>query len=124
MTDSIVVSLKAGADLSAKQYYFVELDSNGAVTACNGATDKAIGVLQNDPTSGQAALVCILGRTKVIADAAIAIGDLLGTSADGQADPKTPGTDTTEYVKGIATKAASNAGEVAEMILLTFARGA
>lgn len=124
MTESIILSFKAGADLSAKQYYFVELDSDGHVTACNGATDKAIGVLQNDPTSGQAALVCVFGRTKVSADAALSIGDLVGTSADGQADAKTPGTDTSDYVKGIVTKATANAGEIAEIILLTFARGA
>lgn len=94
------ITLEAGADLSAKQYFFVKLDNNGKAVSCSAATDKPVGVLQNKPTSGQAAEIVVVGLTKVSSDAALTIGALIGTSADGQADAKTPGTDTTEFVVG------------------------
>lgn len=115
------VSLVAGADLSAKQYRFVKL-SSGQVVACSATTDRPIGVLQNDPTSGQAAIVRLSGWTKVEADAAITVDAVLGTSADGQAAIYVAGTDTTKYGMGFATKAAGAAGDVAEMILTPVAR--
>ena len=122
--DFLDMTFEAGGDLSAKQYFFVKLDSDQQVILATGATDKVLGILQNKPESGEAAVVRLLGRSKVSADASLAIADLIGTSADGQADVKLPGTDTTEYVKGIVVKAVSNAAEIAEVILLPFTRGA
>jgi hypothetical protein len=107
----LVNSWPAGADLSGSQFYFVELAS-GEVTVCNDVTDVPIGVLQNKPTAGQSAEVVMLGSTKVSADAAITEGALIGCSADGQAEAKVIGTDTTEYVCGRVLEAASNAGEI------------
>lgn len=96
-----LMSFEAGGDLSTKQFHFVKLSGTGrGVVICDGATDKPIGVLQNKPTSGQIAEVMVIGLSKVSGDADLAIGDLIGTSGDGQADAKTPGTDTTEYVVG------------------------
>lgn len=94
------ITLEAGEDLSAKQYYFVKLDAAGKAVVCTGATDKPVGVLQNDPTSGQAAEIVVVGLTKVSTNAALAIADLIGTSADGQAAAYVAGTDTTKYVVG------------------------
>jgi len=94
------VSAIAGADLSAKQYHFVKWSANGTVVACSGATDIPAGVLQNTPTSGDAANLCVIGETKIVGDADVDAGHLIGTSADGQADRKIPGTDTTEYIVG------------------------
>jgi hypothetical protein len=105
--------LVAGADLSAKQYHFVKISASNTVVVCSGATDKPIGVLQNTPTSGQAAEVCVVGQTKVSSDAALSAGALIGTSADGQADAKTPGTDTTEYVCGQVIAASGAAAGIA-----------
>lgn len=101
----------AGADLSAAQYKFVKR-SGANVILCAAATDVPFGILQNAPASGETAEVMRLGISKCSADAAVAIGNLIGTSADGQGDPKTAGTDTTEYVVGIADSAVSNAGEI------------
>lgn len=106
------LSFPAGADLSAAQYKFVEVGTGGTVTLCNAATDRPIGVLQNKPTSGKMATVRVIGVTKVQADAALTRGTLVGTSADGQADAKTPGTDTTEYTVGVVLEPSANAGEV------------
>lgn len=93
-------SFVAGGDLSAKQYHFVKLNTSGQVVICAAATDKPVGILQNAPASGGVAEVMLAGISKVSADADLAIGDQIGTSGDGQADAKTPGTDTTEYVVG------------------------
>ena len=71
---SVKVTLVAGADLSAKQYTFVKLDSSGQAVAAAAATDIPIGVLQNAPTSGQEAEVLVVGGTKIVAGAAIAEG--------------------------------------------------
>ena len=45
---AVKITLVAGADLSAKQYYFVKINSSGEAVACSGATDKPIGVLYAD----------------------------------------------------------------------------
>lgn len=95
------ISLVAGADLSAKQYHFVELTGTGrAVTVCNAATDVPIGVLQNTPADGQIAEVMVIGLSKVVADADLAVGGLICTSGDGQAAAWVAGTDTTKYGVG------------------------
>lgn len=100
-----IPGLVSGADLSAAsaQFKFVKLSGERTVVLCAAATDRPIGVLQAPtPTSatGQAVTVCAVGVTKVQADASLTAGDLIGTSADGQADAKVPGTDTTEYIVG------------------------
>lgn len=113
------ITLVAAADLSAaaNQYKFVELDNDGKVTVCNAATDKPVGVLQNRPASGEAATVRVLGVSKVQADASLNEGDLIGTSADGQADAKTPGTDTTEFVVGMMLTAPGAAGRIGTALI-------
>ena len=112
------VTFEAAADLSTKQFYFVKLSAANTVTVCNGATDVPCGILQNKPSAaGRPAVVRMFGISKVSADAAITVGALIGTSADGQADIKLAGTDTTQYVVGVALTACSNAGEIVEVSL-------
>lgn len=82
-----VDSYKAGADLSAKQFYAVELTAANTVNVCNAATDRPIGILQNKPRANEAAAVCHNGRTYARADGgsvAIAVGDLVGPAAGGK----------------------------------------
>jgi hypothetical protein len=109
-------TLTAAADLSSKQYYFVKLASATTVNVCTATTDRAIGILQNDPTSGQSAVVRIFGISKVVADGTIAFNNVIGTSADSQADAIVPGTDTSVTTLGVAIQAAS-AGETFTMFL-------
>ena len=109
----VKLSLKAAGDLSAKQYFFVKLDANGDVVICAAATDIPIGVLQNAPLQNASAEVCVLGVTKVSADAALNEFDLIGTSADGQADAKTVGADITEYIVGQVVLPTAAAAELA-----------
>jgi hypothetical protein len=97
-----VITVPAAGDLSAKQFYFMELDSNGRVAACDANTDYTIGVLQNKPSAiGQAAEVMVSGISKVSGDADLAKGNLIGPSADGQAAAYAFGSDTTKFIVGI-----------------------
>jgi len=79
------VTRQAGADLSAKQFYFVEQASTGKVTVCNALGEKALGVVQNNPGNLQAANVAVQGVTKVIAGGTLVPGDLVNVSAAGKA---------------------------------------
>ncbi len=107
-------SFEVAGDMSTKQYYFMKLDANGRVTVCTGATDKPIGVLLNKPdTLGKAAEIGIIGIFSVSSDAALNEADLIGPSGDGQADAKTPGSDTTEFVCGQVLQASGAAAELA-----------
>lgn len=93
-------SFIAGADLSAKQYYFVKMSADDTVIVCAGATDKPVGVLQNNPIAGQTAEVTVIGETKISGDADLNAGDSIGTSGDGQAAAYVSGTGTTNYIVG------------------------
>lgn len=74
--NAIRTTFVAGADLSEKQFHFVEVDNGtGKVTAVDGATDRPVGVLQNTPKDGEAADVLIAGGSKVVAG---------GTASPGQ----------------------------------------
>ena len=113
----VLAGLKAGADLSAKQFRFVKLDASGDAVVCSGVTDIPIGVLQNKPTSGQAVEVMAIGISKVEGDADLAIGDMIGTSADGQAAAYVAGTDTTKYVVGrVLTENSAAAGLISALV--------
>jgi hypothetical protein len=118
--------LKAAADLSAKQYYFVKITANDTVNVCSAVTDRPIGVLQNKPKSGDTAEVCMLGISKVSGDADLAAGDAIGTSVDGQAATYVPGTDTTKYIVGQVLQDNSTAGGIATAAIncISPARGA
>ena len=114
---SVKVTLVAGADLSALQYYFVKINSSGQAVACAAATDIPIGVLQNAPTSGQEAEVLIVGGTKIVAGAAIGEGALVGTGSTGKAVALVAGTDTTKYVVGtLLTESAADANIVTAVV--------
>jgi len=103
---------EAAADISAHHLKFVKLDTNGRVAAIAAATDIPHGVLLNKPdTLGKAATIGLIGVGKIQANGAITAGDVIGTSADGQVDGKTAGSDTTEYVVGMATDTVTGAGE-------------
>ena len=109
---AVKITLVAGEDLSAKQYYFVKINSSGQAVLCSGATDKPIGVLQNSPISGAEASVTVVGGTKVVASASIDEGVQIGTASTGKADAKVAGTDTTEYVVGTVILASGADAEI------------
>jgi len=112
LSDSqVVLSIPAGADLSAKQYTFVKISGTGVIGAA-AATDIPVGVLLNDPASDETAAVAVSGVVKVKASAAIVAGVLVGTTATGTAVTLVAGTDTTKYILGRAITAAGAAGDI------------
>jgi hypothetical protein len=83
---AVKATLVAGEDLSGKQYHFVKIDNGtGNAVAVDGATDRPVGVLQNNPLSGQEAEVLIVGGTKVVAGGTASAGQPLFASASANA---------------------------------------
>lgn len=126
----VCVSLPASADLSTKQYLFVELANTGKVSVCNAAGEAAIGVLQDKPAAdGRIGQVAVGGISKVFAGSGgIDEGDLVTTDAAGKAIVATKAyTDTQagaaqdaligSYVVGVCVKAA--AADAIGSILIT-----
>jgi len=85
------VSLEASADLSAKQFCFMSVNSSGQIAA-TGAGLMAQGVLQNDPAAaGRAGLVAIGGKVKVLCGAAVTRGGPVASTSTGTATNATTG---------------------------------
>lgn len=109
------ISRKANADLSAKQYYFVELVAGGKVDVANATTDLAVGVLQDTPAaSGRNCSVAVLGTTKVVAGAAISEGAKVAPTAAGKAQTAV----STQTPRGIALEAAGGDLDIIEILLI------
>jgi len=109
----------AGEDLSSYQWYFVKPGSTAGqvVLATGGSGPAPIGVLQNDPKSGEEATVRIFGTTKVAASAASAIGygDFVTSNANGLAILTSA---SLKPVSGIALEACSSGSAIIEVLLL------
>ena len=58
-------SYEAAEDLTNDQYRIVVLDT-GKVRRPNAGTDIPLGVLQNAPESGEAAVVMLIGKSKIV----------------------------------------------------------
>lgn len=120
----------ASSDMSAAsmQFCFVELNAAGGVNLCDATTDAPIGVLQNTPTRGQTAEVCLAGISKVrVAGVDVAVGNLIGVDATGRAIALTSGTSTGFFIAGriVSVDAADNDGAlVSALISPSLARNA
>ena len=100
-------SMIAGADLSAKQFTFVKMNTTDRTVVSAGNGDAAFGVLINDPESGQAATVVTAGRVIVeVGAGGLTAGDEVGVDANGEAVSAA----STDIVVGICVDCAA-AGE-------------
>lgn len=107
------ISLEAGADLSAKQYYFVTVASDGQVDP-TGDGARADGVLQNDPAAaGRIATVAVAGVSRVTAGDAITRGALVASDASGKAVTAAQN----DEILGLALAAAGADGDVIPVLL-------
>lgn len=96
-------SFVANADLSALQFTCVKLDTSVAagmnVVSAAAATSRIVGILQNKPTSGQAAEIALPGCiAKVTAGGSITAGDLVSPTTAGAVITASSG----DYVAGEA----------------------
>ena len=109
----------ATGDLSSYQYYVAIAASTASCVKIGAtkATDPILGILQNDPTSGQAAEVAFMGVCLAKAEASVTYGDKLTVSSTGRV--KTKAADADEIV-GIALKASSSAGDLIPIMLARF----
>jgi len=78
------LTLVAAADLSAKQFYAVKVDSAGKAALCSAAGEFAIGILLNKPESGKQAAVAYGGVTKAIAGGTITAGATVKVDSAGK----------------------------------------
>src|SRR3954471_8367514 len=74
----------AAADLSSSQFLAVKITAARSVNLASTGGEVAYGILQNKPTSGQAADVGILGISKAVGGAAFSAGAQLMTNTSGQ----------------------------------------
>lgn len=102
-------SMIAGADLSAKQWTFVKMNTTDRTVVSAGDGEAAFGVLINDPASGEAATVVTHGRVIVeVGTGGLTAGDDVGVDANGEA--VTADTTANDIIVGKAVESAS-AGE-------------
>lgn len=114
------ITVDAAVDLSGSQFLFVLANGN----IC-GAGAQALGVLQNNPKSGQGAGVRVLGVSKVVYGGSISLGDKVASDGAGKARTAlaadviagTPEPLAGDHVIGIALEAGA-AGEVHPVALI------
>lgn len=98
------ITLEAGQDLSAKQFFCVSIAADGQIDP-SGDGALVDGILQNNPASaGEASTVAIAGISRVICGGSITRGDMLASDADGKAVVAT----TNEEIFGRALTAGAN----------------
>lgn len=109
------ITVEASADLSASQYEFVDVNTDGqlAVVSVKGA--KAIGVLQDKPSAkGRPGSVAVRNVCKVAAGAAVDAGDEVVADATGRAIAKDAAD---QFVMGTAMQSAGAAGVVIPILI-------
>ena len=100
--------------LSATRYIFVQ--ANGARTAmqCINPTSTALlGVMQNNPTVGEAMTIAFQGPSKVVAGGALTANALITSNASGRAAAVTSG----DMVAGRVLEASGADGDVISVLL-------
>lgn len=116
-------SFTAAESLATSQFYIVSSSAAGVAAICTASSGittvvaRAYGVVQNNPTSGNAATVRVLGTSKVVASSSgtIAVGAFVGSSTWGTAVTATTGF----YCIGRSMTASTGAsGQLIEVDLL------
>lgn len=90
----------AAADYSAKQYFAMKYGASTS-SLCSVIGERVDGVLQNEPTAGQACKIMTHGFTKVSCGGTVAVGDPVMTDAAGEFIKCTVG----NYYAGFMTQA-------------------
>jgi hypothetical protein len=107
-----IITKKAAADIVGQR--LVKLDANGDVVPYAALTDIPYGVALQSVTAGNEVSIIQEGNVRVEASAALAVGDYVGGSVNGRLVKLTLGTDTTKFVAGRVSKAASAAGVIVQ----------
>ena len=115
-------SYQAFGDMRSNQFFFAEFvaASDKIVQLCSAVNAVCIGELQNQPNSGDVAVVRHIGKSKVLVNCVniSCAGYMIGTTALGGADVKLAATAASgQYVLGVSVEAAVSSGELCEVIL-------
>lgn len=114
-----IPGLTANADLSAQQFKVVSLQSTAGIcqlAATSILVSKVVGLLQNNPKSGEAAEVAYSGIAKGIAGTStIAVGSVLAVNTTSRLVGTT--TDNIQAI-GKSLTAASAIGDVISVLLM------
>lgn len=113
-------TFEAAEDLSSYQYHFVVLNSSGKVRLPDSAAEVALGVLQNAPGNGEAAEVMIMGKSKMVANAALTVGSFVSPEYVGATDAGKAKEATATYacVRGIIVEASEAEDDLASVLLM------
>ncbi len=112
--EQVNITVEAGQDLSAKQYHFVTVASDGQVDA-TGDGLAGHGVLQNDPSAaGQGANVCISGQSKVVAGGTCTAGTYVAANTNGRAVNIVSG----DFALGLALESATTDGQIISILVM------
>lgn len=102
---AIVISRKAEADLSAKQYTFVKVGSSGGIAAQTSQGGDSLGVLQNAPTSGKTGVILMVGISKLVMGGIVNDGADITTGTAGKGEDAAA----SDYVLGKSLHGAASA---------------
>ena len=114
------LSYSAAEELSSDQYRFVVLGSTG-VRRPDSEAEVVLGILQNDPASGEVAVVRLAGTSKLRMNAAAAIGTFVRpeyVSATDAGKGRASSSGFTEYVRGLVLEASGAEDDVASVLLV------
>jgi len=118
------LAFEANEDLSNDQYRFVVIDATtGKVRRPDAANEKAIGVLQNAPAAGEAAVVRVEGVSKLQAAAGgLTLNSMITAEYVSAADAGKGLITTTagDYVRGIVIGAAAAEDDLGSVRLVDF----
>lgn len=114
------ITLEAGEDLRSDQGHFVVLASDGTVRRPDSASEVPIGVLQNAPNDGEAAVVRLIGVSKVVAAGALPRGTFVSPEYVGATDAGKAQAATATYAcaRGMVVEAAGAEDDLAGVLLL------
>ena len=121
VSNQVLKSFKAGVTFVSKKYYACMIYGSGydstVIVATGGAAEgtHVIGIVQNEPASGEAASVCIGGTSKLVMAANCDRGEKIMSNGSGKGTPVT----TDNYsVIGIALESNSGGdGNIIEVLL-------
>lgn len=113
----------ASGDLNDVQYRFVQAATTSprVLQATGGSNPYPLGVLQNDPRSGEAANVCIGGVTWLYVDAAasaISYGALINCGSTGLGVPQGATSGSVAFAAQVVGDAVSTGSGVLTKVLL------
>jgi len=116
------ITLTAAEDLSDYQYHFVHQETDSTATLLDSAAEFPIGILQNAPESGEAAVIRIEGTSKLKMNLAMAVGTKVKAEyVAGDDCGKGDAADTDlDNVRGVCIQASGAEDDVGG-VLLTYA---